>query len=784
MEWLFVAYLMIAASGLTLAAVHGVAWVRVRRSAGLATLAAVALAAAGMALCEMRMLGARDVSDYGRWLWWFHLPVAAGIVSVVLFVRLHLRAGRAWLAHTAIALRVAVVIVNFGSVPNVNFGEIHALDLVDMLGAGVAVVHGTPGPWMPLVALSLAAALAFLLDATIEIWRRQTPDRRSGLATTIGLSVFACFGAAFALGPVFGLFSAPMLVSLFFAPALFAMAYDLGVEHMRGVNLAAALQGAQEELRHSEQRLALAAEAAQAGLWEVDVATGQAWSTARALAQFGLAGSGQHRFDAILARIHPGDRERVQAALVHAMDSGEPMSIEYRVLADDGSVRWFVSTGRPTTVGSPPRRVLTGATLDLTERKRAELELLAAKEAAEAANRAKSIFLANMSHELRTPLHAILGYTQIAAESDATPAQRASLEMVEAASRHLLAVVEDVLDLSRVESGRLRLQPEDFSLRALLESVRQLVAGEAARRTLALQVDTGGLPDRLHGDVQRLRQALLNYVGNAMKFTDQGGITMRCELQAEDAEGLLVRFAVTDTGIGITAPNLARLFQPFQQVDDSSTRTRPGTGLGLAITRRLAQAMGGDTGAESQPGVGSTFWFTARLGRAKAPAGETPTAVAPGEDPRAALRQRHAGARVLLAEDNAVSSRLARRMLEGAGLTVDVAHQGSEALELARSTAYDLILMDLSMPVLDGMAATRAIRQLPGCAQVPVIAVTGNAFDTDRQACEAAGMSGFVTKPIDWPRFWPQLLGWLDAARNDAGHGPAGHAGDAPPPPA
>ena len=400
---------------------------------------------------------------------------------------------------------------------------------------------------------------------------------------------------------------------------------------------------------------------------------------------------------------------------------------------------------------------------DLVASRTAQLE--EAGRIAESANRAKSAFLANMSHEIRTPMNAIVGLSHLLRRDNPTPSQVERLNKMETAASHLLSIINDILDLSKIEADRLQLEQTDFHLGSLMDNVYSLIAGQARDKGLVVDVDPDSVPVWLRGDPTRVRQALLNYAGNAIKFTSSGFIALRARLLQETADEVFVRFEVEDTGMGIALEKQAGLFRAFEQADISTTRKYGGTGLGLAITRRLAQLMGGDAGVESVEGQGATFWFTARLQRGRGPMEADVTLFAHSAEVEL---QRYAGMRVLLVDDVDINREIAQQILETTGLLIDTAADGQEAVDLARTTPYALILMDLQMPVMDGLDATRAIHALAACANVPILAMTANAFDEDRRTCMEAGMVDFIAKPVDPEHLFSTLLKWLPPPNQEA----------------
>ena len=610
-----------------------------------------------------------------------------------------------------------------------------------------------------------------------------------GHALTLGIAYLAA-AVLVALAPSFGvhipkLFPTPMAASIAVsAMSMAAILAPLSQVFHRLVSRTRALAA-------HEERLRLALQAARQGWFDVDVPSRRVVVSPEFVTILGHDASDRaETIDHWLDELHPEDRPMVQAGLRGWLDSGGIWQARFRLRHRDGGWIWLETLGRivESDEQGRPLRAL-GVQMDITERRRTEAELelyrqgletrvrertaelersqdelRQAKDAAEASSRAKSVFLANMSHELRTPLNAIIGMTGLLMRRSQDAQLREQLAKVDRASQHLLELISNILDLSKIEADRLDLEAIDFQPGPWLERLVAMVEQQARDKGLAFSVD---LPQELaaltlRGDPLRLGQILLNFTANAVKFTPRGSIAVRVRILSRSAQAVQLKFEVEDTGIGIAPQDQPRLFAAFEQADGSLTRRYGGTGLGLAISKRLAARMGGEVGLRSEPGRGSTFWFTVCLPLGQ-PASQASARLS-GPAALQRLRQAHPGARVLLAEDEPINQEVARELLADAGLQVELAADGEQAVAMAGAQRFDLILMDMQMPRLNGLQATRAIRAGTASQGTPILAMTANAFEQDRQACLEAGMNDHLAKPVDPDLLYEAVLRGLEAA--------------------
>ncbi len=527
-------------------------------------------------------------------------------------------------------------------------------------------------------------------------------------------------------------------------------------------------------LRQSEFLGDQALELARAGPWCIDFAEGNQHyiSSARTVEIFGDPHRDDMRYSILdhwYRCIEAADPQAAAATYANFQEALAGTRPRYDMVHPyrrpvDGALIWVHVIGQVTrdSLGQPTH--VYGVVMDITPARQAQLELEKARNAAEVASRAKSSFLANMSHEIRTPLNAISGMAHMLRQTGLDAQQLERLEKLETASKHLMQIINDILDLSKIEAGKLQLEQRRFHLDDVVENVLVMLSDRARAKQLDFRFTVDAPHHWFIGDSTRIQQALINYGGNAIKFTHQGSVHIHVHAQEDTDRECLLCFEVRDTGIGITPEQGARLFETFEQADNSTTRRFGGTGLGLAITRQIARMMHGSVGYQSTPGAGSTFWFTARLPKAMdPPSAESADARQNAHD---ILKAQFAGTRVLVADDDATNLEIAAFLLEEIGFVADMADDGQQAVDLAQGHNYTVVFLDVQMPVMDGLEAARRIRQLPGYTLTPVFAMTGNAFLEDRQRCAEAGMDYFISKPVEHEMLYQTIL---QALRNRQG---------------
>jgi PAS domain S-box-containing protein len=534
----------------------------------------------------------------------------------------------------------------------------------------------------------------------------------------------------------------------------------------------------EEALKSSGARLSRAQAIAQLGNWEWDLLEGgMHWSQE----MFNILGQKPDECQTNFANFLKSIPKEDHAAIILGVNTGlqnpdKPFSAEHRVLTPSGEERFVLEVGEViiNEKGHPIR--LVGVTQDISDRKKIEKAVIEAKEDAQRANQAKSEFLANMSHEIRTPMSTVIGMAHLALQTELQEKQRYYINQIQWSAQSLLGIINDILDFSKVEAGKLKMESIEFYLDEVLQNLVTQITNKTDNKGVELLLNTANdIPKALIGDPLRLGQVLLNLAANAVKFTEDGEVVISSKLQSQDADRVVLQFAVQDTGIGMTAEEQGRLFNAFSQADVSTTRKYGGTGLGLTISRQLVEMMDGEIKVESIKGEGSCFSFTANFGIGNSEDAGLSDGLAAhknGEDSSNLKKQLETirGGLVLLVEDHKINQMLAKEILEQAGMVVAIANNGLEAVEAVKKAdpQFDMVLMDLQMPKMDGEEAVGIIRKKLGMTQLPIITMTANAMAGERERSLKAGMDDYLSKPIDVNKLYGALLRWIKPLENGA----------------
>jgi PAS domain S-box-containing protein len=566
--------------------------------------------------------------------------------------------------------------------------------------------------------------------------------------------------------------------------------YDENGEAKRlmGVMLDVTHQKATEKaLEEKNDQLELIFKAARIGAWDWDIANGTIMFNDVYLDMLGYTPEEiQGTIEEWTSFVHPDELDSTNAALDRAISGEDAMyAEEIRMRHKDGHYVWTYDFGRVVTRDEKGEALrMVGGHFDFDEKKRLENEFFAmqeherelrlARDLAEESTRAKSEFLANMSHEIRTPMNAIIGLTHLVLETKMTEQQKDYIKRTEVAAQALLRIINDILDFSKIEAGKLEMEETDFLLGEILTGARDILGEKAKEKGLSFDIRLPkNAPVKLLGDPVRLGQILNNLISNAVKFTSRGGVEVIVSVKELDRknETVMLLFEVKDTGIGLSEEQVRGLFKAFTQADTSTTRKYGGTGLGLTISKRLAEMMGGEIWCESEQGKGSTFGFTARfkLNGPQIEEEENKPLKKKSREEELELLRALKGAKILLTEDNEVNQLVASRILTNAGFVVKIAGNGFEAVKMVKEEDFDLVLMDIQMPEMDGLSATRAIRAMPGFETLPIVAMTAHAMSGDRELSLAAGMNDHVNKPINLQELYQAILKWVRPAEDKEG---------------